>query len=74
MGVEVGEWGAGLAGLGLERLPAGAAPPSRRTETAIAEAARPVTRSAVSTGPSSRINTRPTTAPSEPSAPKRDRL
>ena len=35
----VGEWAARLAGLGLERVPAGAAPPSRRTETAIADAA-----------------------------------
>jgi hypothetical protein len=35
----VGEWAARLAGLGLKRLPAGAAPDSRRTETAIAEAA-----------------------------------
>jgi hypothetical protein len=39
---------------------------------AIAEPARPVTSSAVSTGPSSRTSERPTTAPSEPSAPNRD--
>jgi serine/threonine-protein kinase len=35
----VGAWAARLAGLGLKRLPAGAAPASRRTETAIAMAA-----------------------------------
>ncbi len=39
-----------------------------------AEPARPVTRSAVSTGPSSRIRLRPTTAPSDCSAPKRTRV
>jgi hypothetical protein len=39
---------------------------------AIAEPARPVTSSAVNTGPSSRTSERPTTAPSDPSAPKRD--
>ena len=37
----------------------------------LAEPARPVTRSPVSTGPSSRISERPTTAPSDCSAPKR---
>jgi hypothetical protein len=41
---------------------------------AMAEPARPVTSSAVSTGPSSRIRERPTTAPSDPSAPKRERV
>ena len=37
----------------------------------VAEPARPVARSAVSTGPSSRMSERPTTAPSDCSAPKR---
>jgi hypothetical protein len=39
---------------------------------AIAEPARPVTSSAVSTGASYRTNERHTTAPSDPTAPKRE--
>ena len=38
----------------------------------IAEPARPVTSSPVSTGPSSRTSESPTTAPSPSSAPKRE--
>jgi hypothetical protein len=41
---------------------------------AMADPARPVTSSAVRTGPSSRTMESPTTAPSEPSAPKRVRV
>jgi hypothetical protein len=39
---------------------------------AMADPARPVTSSAVSTGPSSRTSESPTTAPSEFAAPKRE--